>query len=164
MRNSRLLLTVLTLALCASAAAAEDVATGSITVNVSVASRTSLKVSSRVLNFDVTQPGAHRHRRDGVHGRRAAGSGADVVLTVEPLHGLDGPGGAADVDTALSFVGEGEGLLAGSVAMAQSTVVGRWQGSGLRAGRRDLQAARERRRHLLTARPFRSQHALARRA
>jgi len=135
MRNSRLLLTVLTLALCASAAAAEDVATGSITVNVSVASRTSLKVSSRVLNFDVTQPGGiATAAMEFTAGARLA-TGADVVLTVEPLHGLDGPGGAADVDTALSFVGEGEGLLAGSVAMAQSTVVGRWQGSGLRAGR-----------------------------
>ena len=62
-------------------------------------------------------------------------SGSAVVLTVEPWQGLDGPGGAADVETALSFVGEGDGMLAGSVAMAQSTIVGRWQGSGRREGR-----------------------------
>ena len=135
MRNSRLLLTVLALALGASAAAAEDVATGSITVNVNVGSRTSLKVSSRVLNFDVAQPGGiATAAMEFTAGARLA-TGADLVLTVEPLHGLDGPGGAADVDTALSFVGEGDGLLAGSVALTRSTIVGRWQGSGLRAGR-----------------------------
>ena len=135
MRNSRLLLLVLALALRASAAAAEDVATGNITVNVNVAPRTSLKVSAGVLHFDVTQPGASATAAmEFTAGARLA-AGSDVVLTVEPLRGLDGPGGAADVDTALSFVGEGEGLLAGPVAMAHSTIVGRWQGSGLRAGR-----------------------------
>jgi hypothetical protein len=135
MRNSRLLLMVLPLALCASTAAAEDVATGNITVNVNVAARTSLKVSGRVLHFDVTQPGeGATAAMEFTAGARLA-SGSDVVLTVEPLRGLEGPGGSADGDTALSFVGEGEGLLAGPIAMAHSTIVGRWQGSGLRAGR-----------------------------
>lgn len=135
MRNSRLLLMVPVLALCASGAAAEDVATGNITVNVTVAARTSLKVSSRVLHFDVTQPGAVATAAMEFSAGARLSSGSDVVLTVEPLRGLDGPGGAADVETALDFVGEGEGMLAGSIAMARSTIVGRWQGSGLREGR-----------------------------
>lgn len=135
MRNSRLLLMVPVLALCASGAAAEDVATGNITVNVTVAARTSLKVSSRVLHFDVTQPGAVATAAMEFSAGARLSSGSDVVLTVEPLRGLDGPGGAAGVETALDFVGEGDGMLAGSIAMARSTIVGRWQGSGLREGR-----------------------------
>jgi len=136
MRNSRFLFVMLlTLALPASAAAAEDHATTSVTVNVNLAPRTSLKVSSRMLQFDVTQPGeAATAALDFTAGARMP-SGSDVVLTVEPLRGLDGPGGAADVETDLTFSGEGDGVLAGSIAMSQSTVVGRWQGSGLRAGR-----------------------------
>jgi hypothetical protein len=135
MCNSRLLTTVLVLGLCASTAAAEDVATRHITVNVTMAPRISLKVSSQVLQFDVTQPGAVATAAvEFTAGARMA-SGSAVVLTVEPWQGLDGPGGAADVETALSFVGEGDGMLAGSVAMAESTIVGRWQGSGRREGR-----------------------------
>lgn len=135
MRNSRLLLTVLALALCASTAAAEDVANGNVTVSLIVGPRTSLKVSSRVLHFDVTQPGSvATAAMEFTAGARLA-SGSDVVLTVEPLRGIDGPGGAADVETDLSFVGEGDGMLAGSIAISQSTIVGRWQGSGLREGR-----------------------------
>ena len=135
MRNSRLLLLVLVLSGCASAAAAEDVATGTVTVNVSVAPRTSLKVSSRVLHFDVTQPGGTATASMEFTAGARLGSRSDVVLTVEPVRGLDGPGGAADVETALNFVGEGDGLLAGSIAMTRSTIVGRWQGSGRREGR-----------------------------
>jgi hypothetical protein len=135
MRNSRLLLLVLVLALRAGPAAAEDVATGNVTVSVKVAPRTSLKVSSRVLRFDVTQPGGvATAAMEFTAGARLA-SRSDVVLTVEPIRGLDGPGGAADVDSALTFVGEGDGMLAGPIATATSTIVGRWQGSGLRAGR-----------------------------
>lgn len=135
MRHSRLLLSVLALALCASTAAAEEVANGNVTVSLTVAPRTSLKVSSRVLHFDVTQPGSvATAAMEFTAGARMA-SGSDVVLTVEPMRGLDGPGGAADVETDLSFVGEGDGMLAGSIAIAQSTIVGRWQGSGLREGR-----------------------------
>ena len=126
---------MLALALCASTVAAEDVARGHITVSANVAPRTSLKVSSRMLQFDVTQPGGVATAAlEFTAGARLA-SGSDVVLTVEPLRGMDGPGGAADVETALSFIGEGDGMLAGSIAMTESTILGRWQGSGLREGR-----------------------------
>ena len=132
--RSRLLLALLVL-VSPAAAAGEDVANGIITVNVHVAPRTSLTVSSRVLQFDVTQPGGTAAAAiDFTAGARLA-SESDVVLTDEPLHGMAGPGGASDVETDLTFVGEGDGMLTGAVAMARSTTVGRWLGSGRREGR-----------------------------
>lgn len=135
MRNSRLLLMVPVLALCASDAAAQDVTTGNVVVNVTVAPRTSLKVSSRVLQFDIAEPGGIATAAMDFSAAARLASRSDVVLTVEPLRGLEGPGGAADVDTSLSFAGEGDGMLAGPIAMAHSTIVGRWLGSGRREGR-----------------------------
>lgn len=133
--RSRLHLTVLALAICVRAAAAEDVASKQVTVNVNLATRTSLKVSSRVLQFDVRQPGGiDTAALDFTAGARMP-AGSDVVLTVEPLRAIEGPGGVADVDADLTFTGEGQGMLGGSIGSAHSTVVGRWQGSGLREGR-----------------------------
>jgi hypothetical protein len=125
---------LLSLAVC-GAAAAEDVASKSVTVNVSLATRTSLTVSGRVLQFDVTQPGGTATAAlDFTAGMRMP-AGSDIVLSVEPERAIAGPGGAADVESDLHFAGEGHGLLAGSLAAAQGTVVGRWQGSGRREGR-----------------------------
>jgi len=115
-------------------AAASDAVTASIAVTVQVSSRTSLRVSSELLEFadaGGTTPTAAVDFRAGA--RVAAGS--DVVLTVEPLRAIDGPGGAADVDAAVSFSGEGDGTLTGSLAPTQPAVAGRWHGSGLRQGR-----------------------------
>jgi len=133
--HTALTLVVLTLATGVPAAAAEDIAAKNVTINVNLATRTSLKVSSRVLRFDVTEPGSIATAAIEFSAGARMPAGSDIVLTVEPERGLDGPGGAADVETDLRFAGEGQGLLAGSVAPGQSTVVGRWQGSGLRAGR-----------------------------
>lgn len=135
MRNSRLLFfVVLALAVCARAGA-QDVASASVSVNVNLAPRTSLKVSGRVLRFDVGQSGQVATAAvDFAAGARVP-SGSGLVLTVEPLHGLEGPGGAADADATISFAGEGDGLLSGDVATSRATVVGRWQESGLREGR-----------------------------
>ena len=135
MRNSRLLLAALVFAFSATGADAEDVATGNVSVNVNFAPRTSLRVSSHLLRFDVTQTGATATATiDFTAGARMP-SGSDVVLTVEPLRGIDGPGGAADVETDLSFSGQGDGLMAGALSSSAHAVVGRWQGSGLRTGR-----------------------------
>jgi len=135
MRNSRLLLAALLVGFSATAAAAEDVASGNVSVNVNFAARTSLKVSSHLLQFDVTQAGATATAAiDFTAGARMP-SGSDLVLTVEPLRSIDGPGGAADVETDLSFSGEGAGLMAGALSSSAHAVVGRWQGSGLRTGR-----------------------------
>jgi hypothetical protein len=135
MRNSRLLLAALAIALGATVAGAEDVATGNVSVTANFKTRTSLKVSSRLLKFDVTQPGATATAAIEFTAGARMPSGSDVVLTVEPLRGLHGPGGAADVETDLSFSGEGDGLTAGSLSSSAHAVVGRWQGSGLRTGR-----------------------------
>ncbi|HET7698137.1 MAG TPA: hypothetical protein VFK57_20650 [Vicinamibacterales bacterium] len=133
--RSRLLLVVLPLAICARTAGAEDVKSANVTINVNLAARTSLKVSSRILQFDVTEAGATATASLEFTAGARMPAGSDVVLSVEPVRPLEGPGGAADVASDLSFSGEGQGMLAGSIDAAQSTVVGRWQGSGLRAGR-----------------------------
>jgi hypothetical protein len=117
------------------AAAAEDVAAKNVVVNVNLATRTSLKVSSRVLQFDVARAGGTATAALEFTAGARMPAGSDVVLTVEPERAVEGPGGAADVDSDLSFTGEGEGLLAGTIASARSTIVGRWQGSGRREGR-----------------------------
>ena len=135
MRNSRLLQIALVLARFASPAAAEEVATANVTVNLNLSTRTSLKVSSPVLQFDVTQPGeAVTAALDFTAGARLS-TGADVVLSIEPLRAIPGPGGPADADGALTFTGEGDGVLAGAISTTHGTVVGRWVGSGMRAGR-----------------------------
>jgi hypothetical protein len=135
MCNSRIMFMVLAAALCARAAAAEDVACANVTVNLNLGTRTSLKVSSRVLQFDVTQPGGIATAALDFSAGARMPAGSDVVLTVEPLRGAEDLRDTADGDATLSFTGEGHGMLAGPIAAEQSTIVGRWQGSGLREGR-----------------------------
>jgi hypothetical protein len=92
-------------------------------------------VSSELLQFDVTQAGGTATAAiDFSAGARTPSQG-EIVLTVEPVRGLTGPGGAADVDAAVSVTGEGEGLLSARVDATRSTIIGRWHGSGLRQGR-----------------------------
>lgn len=126
---------VLPLTLRVPPAAAQNVASRNVVVNVSFATRTSLKVSSRLLRFDVAEPGASATETLEFSAGARMPAGCDIVLSVEAESGLEGPGGAADVEADLHFTGEGQGMLAGSMAMGRSTVVGRWQGSGLREGR-----------------------------
>lgn len=133
--RSRLPFVAAAILLCAHPAGAEEIKSANITVNVSLATRTSLTVSSHTLHFDVAQPGGIATAAlEFIAGARMP-AGSDVVLSVEPMHAIEGPGGAADVESHLSFTGDGQGLLAGPIAAAQSTVVGRWQGSGRREGR-----------------------------
>ena len=137
MQTRVLALGFVALAAAASAPAASAQGTARATVQVSVdfATRTSLKVSSHLLQFDVREDGGSAVAAiDFTAGARMP-SDAAVVLSVEPLRGLDGPGGAADAETALSFSGEGAGLLAGTLRSPEGAVVGRWMGSGRREGR-----------------------------
>jgi hypothetical protein len=114
---------------------AAETATSTVAVNVQVASRTSLKVSSDILQFDVPQPGVPATAAiDFSAGARIAAA-AHIVLTVEPLRGLDGPGGAADVEASITFDGDGDGLLRGTLDAEAPAIAGRWQGSGLHQGR-----------------------------
>ena len=129
------------LAACVAAAVllpAADVsaqATASLEVSVTLGSRTALRVSSDLLQFDVTEPGRVATAVvDFSAGARLAPR-AEVVLSVEPLRAIEGPGGAADVETALAFSGEGDGTASGQLAPHVPAEAGRWVGSGLRTGR-----------------------------
>ena len=129
-----LLLALIALVTPTGAMAAES-ATASITVTAEFASRTTLKVSSQVLQFDVadaTQSGVVTVVFAAAARTRAGG---EVVLTVEPLRGLEEDGGAADENTSITFSGSGNGTLGGMLRRVGAVVAGRWNGSGLRTGR-----------------------------
>jgi len=118
-----------------SSVAASERATATISANAQVSSRTSLIVSADTLRFDVTDPGTPAVVSvDFVAGARTQADG-EVVLTVEPVRAIEGPGGAADVEASVEFAGEGEGTLAGAIEPAASAVAGRWTGSGRHTGR-----------------------------
>jgi hypothetical protein len=118
---------------CAATSPAQSVAHANLSITAQFAPRTSLKVSSQLLQFDVTQ-GTATTTIEFSAGARTPSQG-EIVLSVEPLSGLSGPGGAADVDTAITVSGDGEGLFSTRLESASTTVVGRWHGSGLRQGR-----------------------------
>ena len=136
MRSRHVAVLMICTLLCASAnGAAQNVAHATLSINARFAPRTSLKVSSELLQFDVAQPGGPATAAiEFVAGARTPLQG-EIVLSVEPMRGLSGPGGAADVDAAISVAGEGEGLLTTRLDPTSTTVVGRWHGSGLRQGR-----------------------------
>jgi hypothetical protein len=119
------------------AARAEEIATAAVRVEAQFFARTSLQVSNDLLQFDVVPSGDRATATASVSflARARTASGADIVLTVEPLRSVEGPGGAADGGTALSFAGDGHGLLSGELSTAVPALVGRWQGSGVREGR-----------------------------
>jgi hypothetical protein len=127
-------LAALTLA-SASAAAAADSATGTVVVTAQFSSRTSLRISSELLQFDVAAPGQAADAAVDFSAGARTHSGSEVMLSVEPVRGLNGPGGAADVESSVSLAGQGDGTLTGSIGFAGPTVAGRWAGSGLRTGR-----------------------------
>lgn len=118
-----------------SVCVAEASATTSIAVTARFSSRTSLKVSSQLLQFSVTAPGEAALATVEFSAAARTRPAGEVVLTVEAVRAMDGPGGAADIDTAVTFSGEGEGTAAGALASAVPSVAGRWSGSGLRTGR-----------------------------
>ena len=115
-------------------ASAEESAAASIAVSATFESRTSLKVSSQLLQFEVDGSGQGLATVDFSAGARTR-TGGDVVLTVEPLRALEGPGGAADVETSVTFSGTGAGTLTGTLQAAGASIAGRWNGSGMRTGR-----------------------------
>jgi hypothetical protein len=116
-------------------ASAADTASRAVIVTATFSSRTSLKVSADLLHFEVTSPDRPVTAIVEFSAGTRTHTGAQVVLSVEPLRGLEGPGGASDVETALSFAGQGEGTLQGVLRTAGPTVAGQWIGSGLRQGR-----------------------------
>ena len=109
--------------------------TAHLTLTASVSGRTRLTVSSRVLDFQVAP--AESQATAAVEFIAAARTpvGGEVVLTVEPETWLVGPGGAADVDAAVTFEGDAEGTHDGQLQPRTPSVAGRWVGSGRRDGR-----------------------------
>jgi hypothetical protein len=119
----------------ASPVSAAETATASAVVSAQFSSRTSLKVSTDLLHFEVAEPGQRATATvDFAAGARTQ-AGAEVLLSIEQLHAVQGPGGASDLESSVSFAGEGAGTLAGALIAAGPAVAGRWIGSGLRQGR-----------------------------
>ncbi len=116
-------------------AGATGPASGVVVVSAQFGSRTSLRVSTELLQFDVIAPGQPATAAVTFSAGARTRSGADVVLSVEPVRAVDGPGGAADVESSLAFEGEGEGTLSGVIAGSAPSVAARWSGSGMRTGR-----------------------------
>ena len=119
----------------AAPAGAQETRTATVQANARIGSRTSLTVSSEQLRFDLSdanQPAVATV--DFVAGARTQ-PGGEVVLTVETVRSLEGPGGAADVDASISLAGSGEGTLDGATLSSGPVVAGRWTGSGRRSGR-----------------------------
>jgi hypothetical protein len=138
MRSPTLVFAASVVVLCTAALgatrAAETIST-TVVATAQVSSRTSLTVSTDLLHFEVTTPGQPATVTvDFVAGARTPGR-SQVVLTIEPMRAIGGPGGAADIDTAVSFAGTGDGTLTkGFLRPAGAAVAARWAGSGRRSG------------------------------
>ena len=114
---------------------ASETVTATVSVSAAVATRTSLQVSDDVLRFDVADEATVATASVDFSAGMRITSSSDIMLTVEPIGSLEGPGGAADVETSISFDGVGDGTRAGRLIAAGPSVAGRWHGSGLRQGR-----------------------------
>ena len=125
--------TVVLLALPAIASASNE-ATASVTVSAQFASRTSLQVSAHVMRFEVVDPLQPAVASVEFSAGARTSLAEEVVLSFEP-GALVTPLGAADVDTAIHFSGEGDGVSSGGIETGNPTVAGRWIGSGKRNGR-----------------------------
>lgn len=113
--------------------AAESV-NASVTVLTNVSSRTSLNVSGDVLRFEVAGPDQPALASlEFVAGARTH-TGGEVMLSIEPVSpaDLEGAGGLPGVR--LTFAGDGPGIASGALTWSESSVAGRWSGSGLRRG------------------------------
>jgi hypothetical protein len=113
---------------------AAESATASVVVTAQFGSRTSLKVSSELLQFDVVT--ADQSALATVEFSAAARTrhGGEVVLTIERVGAVSGPGGAADIETSLTVSVSGSGGATGELDPSAQIVAGRWVGSGRRTG------------------------------
>ena len=119
----------------AAPAQAQQSATEVVQAHVRFESRTALTVSNSVLDFHHADPQAPSVVTIDFTARARTHVAGEVVLTVEAVRQLEGPGGAADVEADVSFSGAGEGTRAGVVLPSAPSVVGRWTGSGSHIGR-----------------------------
>jgi hypothetical protein len=119
--------------MASTASAAET--TTSVVVSAQFSSRTTLKVSTDILQFDVANPGDPATAAVDFSAAARTHSGAEVLLSIEQLRNVEGPGGASDLESSVTFVGLGLGTLDGALGVARPAVAARWSGSGLRQGR-----------------------------
>jgi hypothetical protein len=91
--------------------------------------RTSLKVSSQILQFSVSHSDEPAVAIIEFSAGARTQTGADVLLTVERLPAMDCPDGT------VTFAGEGLGTSAGILDTVAPTIAARWTGSGRRTGR-----------------------------
>jgi hypothetical protein len=117
------------------AAAGPGPASATIVATATFAQRTSLRVSAHMLQFHVP-PGSQEATAtiDFTAAARVAPR-AGIVLTVEPLRSIEGPGGAADLETAIVFSGAGGGTESGALTAGIPSLAARWTGGGQRHGR-----------------------------
>jgi hypothetical protein len=130
--KSSIPIAVASIALIASAlvpAAAQSTVshvTQSVTATVTFKPRTSLQLSTNVLRFDVTGGALSATATLDFSAGARAGQGDTVELVVDPITSGSG---------VLSVVEGPAGTITGDVLPATATVVARWSGGGLRAGR-----------------------------
>jgi hypothetical protein len=130
----RLFLTfTVVLGLAAPSIAADSASSSaSVVVNANFSTRTSLKVSSQMLQFAVPSGDETAGVEVDFTAAARTRAGGEVILLVESLGPIDdGSEGSADV----TFTGEGQGTNRGSLVVDGATPVARWIGSGLRTGR-----------------------------
>jgi hypothetical protein len=101
-----------------------------VTVVAGFGSRSSLKVSTEILQFAVSDPDEPAVAVIEFSAGTRTRTGADVLLTVERLPSMDCPDG-----TTVTFAGDGLGTTAGTLDPVAPTIAARWTGSGLRTGR-----------------------------
>jgi hypothetical protein len=116
-------------------AMASETATTSVNVTANFTSRTSLRVSSQQLHFEIGDPNDDAVAVVEFTAAARTREGGEVVLTVEPMRSVEGPGGAGDLETTIAFDGDGEGTTTGVLRPTSVSVAGRWIGSGVRRGR-----------------------------
>lgn len=118
-----------------TAAEAADSVHSSIAVRAVVSSRTSLSVSSDLLQFDVVNPGQAATASVEFSASARTRSGSEVMLSVEVPGAAEWLEGRDMDERALSFAGDGEGTSASDMRVPGPKVAGRWSGSGQRRGR-----------------------------
>ena len=108
--------------------AASDTTTRIVTAHAQLVSRTTLTVSTQLLEFAIARPGEPATATvDFVAGVRTH-AGAEVLLTVEPV-------GAIDADSRITISGSGDAAAHGALVTSGPSIAGRWVGSGRRSGR-----------------------------
>jgi hypothetical protein len=127
MRSPAIAALVIASAFASAPARAADTANATVVAKAQLNARTSLKVSSELLHFDVTEPGKPVVVAIDYVAAARTQAGGEVILTVEAVCGLDAP--------PVTFTGEGDGAASGLMTSAGPSVAARWIGSGLRSGR-----------------------------